>query len=194
MLERLSEGFARDELSMEEFEVRVDRAHSAASLDELATLLEDLAPEGEAALAIASPERLAARPSESAPRERLAVAILGSVERRTVGPLPARPVVLSVLGNVELDLRDIELPPGVTELHVRSVFGNVELTVPTHVCVRCRGTPILGSFAQLQRAAADPSGQAELRVTGVAIFGNVEVRARPSRALVPAAGGPRRAR
>jgi hypothetical protein len=181
-LDRLSEGFARDELSLEDFESRVDRAYAARAEGELRGLVADLAEPQEAALARA-PEVLLASP-RVADGERLALAVFGNIERRIGGRLGARTRVLSVFGNVELDLRELRLPPGVTELHVRAVFGNIELTVPPSIAVECQGSPIFGSFATLDRVPHDSSGQAVLRIVGHAVFGNVEVRTLPPRAIL----------
>jgi hypothetical protein len=67
----------------------------------------------------------------------------------------------------------------------RDKGGNVEITVPATLAVECRGTPVFGSFASLARLPAMPAGEAILRIVGSAVFGNVEVRTRPLRALLP---------
>ena len=185
-LDRLSEGFARDELSLEDFESRVDRAYAARAESELRGLIADLAEparvDEQAALARAPEVGLTS--TRVADGSRLALAVFGNIERRVSGGLGSRTRVLSVFGNVELDLRELRLPPGVTELHVRAVFGNIELTVPPTIAVECQGSPVFGSFATLDRVPQDSSGQAVLRIVGHAVFGNVEVRTLPPRALL----------
>src|SRR5690349_19912696 len=181
-LERLSEGFARDELSLDDFESRVDRAYAARAESERRGLVADLAEPAPAALARAPEVALASPPV--ADGSRLALAVFGIIERRVSGGLGSRSRVLSVFDNVELDLRELRLPPGVTELHVRAVFGNIELTVPPTIAVECQGSPVFGSFATLDRVPHDSSGQAVLRIVGNAVFGNVEVRTLPPRAVL----------
>jgi hypothetical protein len=184
-LERLSESFARDELSLEDFERRVDAAYAARVESDLGMLLADLRAPSENPLAVVPTAALALAPSiKKGPR--LALAVFGNVERRVLGGVPTGALVVAVFGNVELDLRDIDLPPGVTELHVRAVFGNVELTVPPTLAVECRGTPVFASFASLDRQPREHSDQAVLRVLGTAVFGNVEIKTLPSRALLEA--------
>lgn len=188
-LERLSEGFARDELSLDELERRVDRAYAASAEAELDALVADLSAAPSSALAPVPPAPLAA--GARAPRlTRLALAVFGNVERRIGGELATGVTVSAVFGNVELDLRELVLPPGVTELQVRAVFGNVELTLPPTLAVECRGTPIFGSFASVDRRPR--AGEAVLRVVGSAVFGNVEIKTLPQRALLEAGRGARR--
>ena len=57
-IEQLSESFARDELSLEEFEERLDRAYAAANLEEVQSLVSDLS--------VAQPKPGITEPVESA--------------------------------------------------------------------------------------------------------------------------------
>jgi hypothetical protein len=170
---RLSTAFERDILPVDEFERRtaaVYRATTVARLDELTGDLPDAA--GPAA-------DLAA--DEPGPRTRMPsriTTILSNVERAVRAVVPSRLTILAVLGNVELDLRDAEFGPGVTEISVRAILGNVEIQLPDGVAVESHGGGILGSFeARPARGArnsrARPIGT--VRITGDAILGNVEI-------------------
>jgi hypothetical protein len=201
-LQGLSTAFARDELSMEEFERRVDAAFATTTSDELQALLSDLSHESKLAggalataefsndralvldaaavpapIAIVEPSDKRAVVLARVPR---AVAIFGNVERR--GPMTLAPQsrILSVFGNVEMDLRDAVLPDGGAELEVRVVFGNAEITVPPDWSVSCEGMGIFGSFASVHRVPSGESGTVPLlRITGTATFGNFEVHTMP---------------
>jgi hypothetical protein len=190
-LERLSEGFARDELSLDEFERRIDRAYASSAEAELSALVADLPMAAPSALVNVPPAPLGAGARAPA-RPRLALAVFGSVERRVSGDIAPGATVSAVFGNVELDLRELALPPGVTELHVRAVFGNIELTVPPTIAIECAGTPVFGSFASLDRRPRAGAGEPVLRIVGNAVFGNVEVKTLPSRALLEAGKNARR--
>src|ERR1051325_8160731 len=124
VLERLSDAFAQDQLGLDEFEARVDGAYRASTEPGLSALVRHLAP-------LPAPPRgepvMTPSAASSAPR---VLAVLGNVERRGRLRLQNGYRVTSVLGNIELDLRDAVLPPGVTEIRVRAVLGNVEITVP----------------------------------------------------------------
>jgi hypothetical protein len=189
-LARLSESFARDELSLEDFERRVDAAYGANTENDLGPIVADLPAPPANALAVAPVVPLArATPDAGSTPPRLALAVFGNLERRVIGGVPTGAAVVSVFGNVELDLRDLDLPPGVTELRIIAVFGNVELTVPPTLAVECRGSPVFSSFANLDRRPRESSGEAVLRVVGTAVFGNVEIKTLPSRALLAAGAG-----
>jgi hypothetical protein len=190
-LERLSESFARDELSLDDFERRIDRAYASCAAAELDALVADLPAAPSNALAAVPPASLA--PGARGPgRPRLALAVFGNVERRVNGDITPGATVSAVFGNVELDLRELALPPGVTELHVRAVFGNVELIVPPTIAVECAGTPVFGSFASLDRRPRAGADEPVLCILGSAVFGNVEIKTLPSRALLEAGQSARR--
>ncbi len=186
-IEQLSESFARDELSLEEFEERLERAYAAANREEVQALVSDLtvaqpkprivepiesaaAPNAAALVPIADNHRL-----NRAYERHAALAIFGNVERHGRFTLAPHCKALAVFGNVEIDLRDAVIPDGVTELNVQAIFGNIEIVVPPTLSIECHGLSIFGNFEGLQRVPHEPDGSPTLRITGKAIFGNVEV-------------------
>lgn len=183
VLEQLSDAFAKDELGLDEFEARVDGAYQAATEEGLQVLVKDLSP-----AAFAAPTSSGATTALAVPGERVkrVSAILGNVERRGRFRVNSGYKVLSLLGNVELDLRDALFPDGVTVIHVRAVLGNIEITVPPTLPVECEGTGILASFAELNRMPVEgnPNGPM-LRIVGSAVLGNVEIRTLPRGMALP---------
>lgn len=183
VLEQLSDAFAKDELGLDEFEARVDGAYQAATEEGLQALVKDLAPAPFAAPTSSGATTALAVPGE---RVRRVSAVLGNVERRGRFRVSSGDRVLSVMGNVELDLRDALFPDGLTVLHVRAVLGNIEITVPPTLPVECEGTGILASFAELNRMPAEGSHNgAVLRIVGSAVLGNVEIRTLPRGVALP---------
>jgi Cell wall-active antibiotics response 4TMS YvqF/Domain of unknown function (DUF1707) len=190
-IERLSNGFARDELGLEEFEERLNRAYAASAVTELHALVGDLSPETAVVVLDAALEPVATTsllPVVAAPR---AVAILGSVERS--GQLAAKVSgALAVLGSVVIDLREVSLPAGVTTIQVSALLGSVEIIVPPNLAVESEGACILGSFEGLQRVPHDPDPELPvLHVQGRAVLGSIEIRTQVSasgltRARLPA--------
>ena len=116
------------------------------------------------------------------------VSFLSSNERKGRWQLPRRFRALSVLGNVELDLRDAEIGYGLSVIEAVAVLGNIEITVPPDVAVECDGDGLLGSFALKYHRGANPSSANRdrvLRITGSAYAGNVEVVVKgPSEAML----------
>lgn len=171
---RLTRAFEADELSDEEFEKRLDRAHQAGATEALDAVVGDLAVEsGPAESLPGAPTALAVVQREASRRD---VVIFGSTERRGAWTPGAHQRALTVFGSLELDFTQALLPPGVTEIEVKVVFGSIEIFVPPHVEVDCEGVAILANFESVERASAERDPQApRLRVRGFAVFGNVEV-------------------
>jgi hypothetical protein len=182
VLSRLSEAFVNDELGLDEFETRVDRAYQAPGESELTQLVTDLGPLPPAVSTelLVADAPITALASPQARRGRRVLALLGNVERRGQFQVPDGYRVTSVLGNVELDLRDVVFPEGVTHVHVRAVLGNIEIIVPPSLAVDCDGSGILASFASMNRLPAEGTGAGPLlRILGSAVLGNVEIRTLP---------------
>ena len=107
------------------------------------------------------------------PSQRLA-SVLSSVERKIQGPMPERLNLKSVMGSLELDLRRAEFPPGVTEIRVRAIMGNIELELPDHVRLEHDGHAFLGTFSVKGRSRGDHTAPV-VRITGRSVLANVEV-------------------
>ncbi|MBN1606854.1 MAG: DUF1707 and DUF2154 domain-containing protein [Polyangiaceae bacterium] len=178
-IERLSEAFARNELDLEQYEHRIDLAFACRTHEELVRVLRDLAP-AEAMVPSSVPGTAIVAAAPAARRPRLALAVFGNVERG-LSALPSSSKAIAVFGNVELDLRRAVLERGLTELRVHAVFGNVQLTVPPNLAVQCEGIGVFGNFESMARLPVDPTAEPVLRITGTAVFGNVELRTRPRR-------------
>jgi len=186
---RLSDAFAHDRIGVEDFEEQLTLVHRATSIAEVNRTLSDLVnQDDDKAMSVEWLERrpahaavaLASLASESAMvRGDSVKAIFGGVERRGAWRVPAHLNVVATMGGIVLDFRDAVLGPGVTEIHVRAVFGGVEIIVPPTLPVEVSGGAIFGGFGHVDRmpAQADPD-RPMLRVRGVAIFGGVSIETR----------------
>ncbi len=180
VIDALSTHFANDALDMDEFERRVDVAHHAASVAELDELLADLqsADEGPSASLV----RQAEGPQVSiATRDRKArvLSIFSGIQRKGRWRVPKRLRVLAVGGGIDLDFREAQLGPGVTEVKVKSVMGGIAIIVPPDLHVECEGRAILGAFEGMESGTGEPDPDAPLlRIRGVAIMGAVEISTR----------------
>lgn len=172
----LTEQFSRDTLDLEELERRLDLAHRADTVVALDRLVGDLEPVATAALAT--------RPVDEAalarwPARKRLTAILGGFEKHGAWVCPRKLSLVAILGGAELDLREAELAPGVTEISITAVLGGVELIVPPWLSVECDATAILGGFEEIHRAPLSPEPDRRiLRITGTAILGGVEIHTR----------------
>jgi len=164
---QLSEHFAADRISLEELERRLDLVYNAPTSQALSAITADLPP------IVNLP---AARSGRGEVVQRIK-ATLRNVERGGPMDVPSLLEIRATLGNLELDLRDASFGP-FTEIAIRSVLGNVEITLPLGVRIENDGEGILGSFGSHVAPGAMPMvGTAPIvRLTGRCILGNVEVR------------------
>lgn len=187
-IDALCDHFANDAMEVEEFERRVEAAHRAATVDDLTALLRDLpggnlpAPsQGTESSDIAKHKFRVTSAAHVRERE-IIVAILGGASRRGRWSAARHNFGLAIMGGAELDFREAELGPGVTEVRVLAVWGGVEIIVPPGMNVECRGIGIMGGFDNYSdqdsdQASLDPDAPT-LRITGLACMGGVEVTQR----------------
>jgi hypothetical protein len=173
VVEALSEHFARDHLTMDELETRMARVYAATTPAEVDALVADLP-----ALAIGAP--VTVTPDAYAPtpklKERL-IAIMSGIVRRGLWKIPRRLRVVAIMGGVELDLRQAELPPGVTEINAFILMGGLSVRVPPGVRLETDGVAIMGGFEDRIHEPGIARADAPIvRVTGMAIMGGVDAQ------------------
>lgn len=194
IVERLCEHFAQDDITVEEFEQRLDAAHAASTGAELNALLSGLPARPAAGRATpAEGERdTTARPARTGPAEYrgtpdIVVGVLGGAERRGAWTPSSRVVAMGVMGGVDLDFREARLRPGVTEVIVVGFMGGVDIVVPPDLPVQIQGLGVLGGFGhpadarqplEPGRPESYAGGEALLRIRGVALLGGVDVDVR----------------
>lgn len=174
----LCESFARDDMDVGELERRLELVDRADTMEELRAILADLPS---ANLPVLSVE-LATRPTlhpESIREHSLIGGIIGGGTRAGAW-VPARDNwVVNVIAGSVLDLREAQLGPGATEIHVISIIGGVQILVPPDVRVECSGIGIIGSFEHKPTVPSTTDPEAPvIRVNGVAIIGGVKVSVR----------------
>ena len=82
------------------------------------------------------------------------------------------------MGNVELDLRSARLAEGTSEIEIRCILANVEISVPPDIRVVCDGDGMLGNFEVLRVGECPPPAldAPTVRITGTAYAGSVTVK------------------
>jgi hypothetical protein len=177
VIERLSEHFAHDRLTIDELDRRLERAYAATSLAELDTLTADLSDDARAAARFGP----ATVPGEYEPREDSGriVAILSETRRGGLWAVPPRLDITAMMSNLTLDLRSALLAPGVTEINVRAMMASVQIILPPGVRVLDRVRAFMASVNDDSYGALtdDPSVPA-IRISGRAVMSEVKVRTR----------------
>jgi hypothetical protein len=151
----LTERYAQDHLTLDEFERRATAAYAAQTPDDLAALTADL-PAGEV------PAMRASLPAMNVG------VVLGSIVRE-MHAVPRALDVRTVLGNVELDLTHATFAAGVTEIALHAFMGNIEIHLPAHVGVEDHVSAVLGSF-EYRRHPRATSWRESHHVTSVVRF------------------------
>lgn len=104
------------------------------------------------------------------------VAVFSNVSRKGAWELGGTRKVVAVMGSATLDLRDVDLPPGCTELVCVAVMGSIEIVVSPNLFVDMGGVGVLGNFESRGLVATRPDPDRPwIRVKGSAVMGSVEV-------------------
>jgi Domain of unknown function (DUF1707)/Cell wall-active antibiotics response 4TMS YvqF len=168
VIAELTERFAHDHLTIDEFERRAAAAYAATTPAALTMLTADfqrpVAP-------------VVAR--SSSPAYHIG-AVLGSVVKDGPHQMPDRLEVRALAGNVELDLTRCQFPPGITEIALRAFMGNIEIQLPNHVGLEDHVSTVLGSFEYRRHPravswAASSGVSSVVRFTGRVVMSSVEV-------------------
>ena len=184
-IDLLSEHFAQDHLSLDDFERRVSVAHRAKTMNGLTELLRGL-PTGNvpATLEDDPGTQLTQRVEASVPAGRVkehdrAIAVLGETSRKGRW-IPARSnQVIAVLGSAVLDLREALLGPGETVFKCITFMGSIEVIAREGTYVECSGSAVLGSFEQHHNSPTSMTPDAPVvRIEGISVLGSVEVEFR----------------
>ncbi len=202
-IDALCDSFARDEMEVKELEERIELVHRAKTAEQLLRILADIptAPvpanrkvaTRKTAFHPASPSRSPSPDSDPdlAPRAPLpadqisdhsfVVGVMGAGGRSGAWIPAKNNWALGVMGGCELDFRDAQLGPGVTEVRVLAFIGGIEVVAPPDVRVECSGIGIMGGFGigSQYRPPADPDAPT-IRVTGLAVMGGAGVTIRHS--------------
>lgn len=173
-VKRLTAAFAEDAIAVDEFERRVAAVYRARSTEALAEVTRDLPAPAESTppppAPTDHPTSLARRPLQKVG------SILSQVERQVQGPMPECLDLRSVVGSMDVDLRRADFPPGVTEIRVEAILGNIEIELPETVHVEDEGHAFLGTFSVRGRSRATRDASTPVvRITGRSILAKVEI-------------------
>ncbi len=82
------------------------------------------------------------------------------------------------MGNVELDLSHARMSSDVSEIEIRCVLANVEISVTPDIRVIVEGDGIGGNFETVRIGEIDPTpvDAPTVKITGVAYLGSVTVK------------------
>ena len=181
-IQALCAHFAHDRLTTEQVDERLERAQKARSLAELDVLLADLPALHLERIGEPARTHAVAPPAEPPEASRRILAFMAEVKRTGVWAPPRELRASAIMGSVTLDLRDAKLSPGVTEIRVFALMGEVKIIVPPGVRVESTAMAILASVSDdIYEPAGDARDAPIIRLTGSAIMAEVKTRLRMPR-------------
>lgn len=166
----LTDGFAYDVITVEEFEWRLGQMSHAESAQEIDALVADLATSS--ALLSTAPVRGMPAPVPAEGR------ILGIMsETRRVGPwrVPQTLRVKAIMSDVKIDLRYAIVPPGCT-IDVSAIMSNVAFIVPPGMIVDFDVSSIMAAAGNDVRAEGSGYVLPHVRIRGSAFMAEVRVK------------------
>ena len=167
----LTDGFAYDLISVDEFEWRLGQLSHAESADAMSALVEDL---------VTGPRDPAERIAAPVPwsSEGRMVAIMSETRRAGPWKVPQRLRVKALMSQVTIDLRYALIPPGCM-IELTAVMANVRFIVAPGTVVDFDVGAFMGTAGNDERAVArDVHTPPHLRIRGSAIMAEVRVRVR----------------
>lgn len=182
----LADALAEGRLTAEEHSDRLDSLYAVKTVGELEVLVRDLPAPGGAAAAPAYAQAPTPVPAGLTPVSETVVAVCSSSTRKGRWRPGAHTRVVSVLGDVNIDLTEAVFEQQVTEINVTSVLGNVEILVPENVTLRGYGSGVLGNFevhGEGRAETTDPHAPVVI-IRGFALLGNIEARPKLGARLV----------
>jgi hypothetical protein len=173
-VQALCAAYAQDHLSTGELEARFERVYKAEDAATLRTVLEGL-PAARGLVAPPQPLYELARPGLAPPRtQKRLVAIFSGIERTGQWAPGERVEGSAVLGSIELDLREAEIPAAGIDMNFSAYFGSVEIMLPPGIGADVECFSFMGSVVDKTHAGAP--GAPRVRITGEAVLGSIEVR------------------
>ena len=168
VLQRLADAFADDNLELAEYERRVRGAELATTIGELEAVVADF------------PERHTPAPpaTGSVAGSGMAVTVMGSrdMEIEAAGDVPRQ--VINVMGETRIDLSTA--PPGVYELRVCNVMGEIQVAVPYGTQVNRTLWSLLSEVTirpwKVRRAARTRFTSHQINLAGFSLMGEVTIR------------------
>jgi cell wall-active antibiotic response 4TMS protein YvqF len=116
-------------------------------------------------------------PAEAVPERGGAIGFLSHADRGGDWVLPRLFRVVVFVGRVDLDLTQVRIGPGQSEIEAIAIMGEVRILIPHNLHVECAGDSMLGEFRMKRHVRSVPSPDAPLvLIKGEAVLGAVKIK------------------
>lgn len=105
------------------------------------------------------------------------ISVMGGVTRKGAWLVPAKHTAFTLMGGVDLDLREATFAARETTIYANAIMGGIDIYVDAHTHVIVEGVGIMGAFDQ-GRDKVEPQVTADspvVRVKGIALMAGVTV-------------------
>ena len=182
----LNTAMAEGRLTVNELEERLDKVYAAKTFGDLEPLLRDL-PIGHQAthLTLPPPSAGTSPVSMPVPSNRIggrgtssnAIAFMSGTGRKGLWTVPPTFTSFALMGGIEIDLSQARFEEAETTIQAFDFMGGIEIRVPDDVNVQVNGVGFMGAFEDnLGRQNPPPPGAPIVKITGLAIWGGVDVK------------------
>ena len=174
----LTDRYADDSLTVEEFEARLDQMHALTSPEALDAMAHALAAPAAVTRPVVAGQGRAVGSAAGALAGMLPArvrAVMSTLRREGAWVVPPRVQVTSLMSEVRLDLREAVLPP-VCEVEVFALMGNVTLHLPPGVEATVEVDSVMASVTDRRGRRGQGSRGRVVRVTGSAIMSELKIR------------------
>lgn len=184
MAEFLREAAAVGRIDMDELDERLEATYAAKVYADLVPLVADL-PGAEPA--VPPGMVVAPRPGTSpavppgAPHYATSIAVMSGTDRKGVWVVPPSHTAFSLMGGVDIDLREAVFTSPEIVINANAVMGAVDVIVNAWTRVSVEGVGIMGAFEEGRAKVAPEVGpdSPHVRIRGVALMGAVTVVRKP---------------
>jgi hypothetical protein len=179
VIERLEHSFAQDLLDVDIYEKRLQIAINTGSKRELHALIEDLPEHVENQEQDTSVSGTSLNHGIVKDHD-VAFVLMSGLSRKGLWYPPKRMEVIAVMGGVDLDYTEAEIPPGVSNIDIIALMGGVDIIVPEGINVEVIGVPVFGGIDNhvTNRIKA---GAPTIKIKAVAIMGGIDIKIKRSK-------------
>ena len=172
----LREAAGEGRIDLEELEERLEAAYAAKTYADLVPITIDLpAHPGDQTPAVVRQTLPATGGTFDS-----SISIMGGVSRKGAWLVPERHVAFTLMGGIDIDLREATFAAKETTIYANAVMGGIDICVDAHTHVIVEGVGIMGAFEQA-RDRVEPQLTADspvVRVKGIALMAGVTVTRR----------------
>lgn len=180
----LHNAMAEGRLTVTELEERLDKVYAAKTFGDLEPMVRDLpagnqTPQLPVPASSSSPMPMPANRIGGRGTSSSAIAVMSGTGRKGVWTVPPTFTSFALMGGIEIDLTEARFEDAETTIQAFAFMGGIEIYVPDDIAVQVNGTGFMGAFENRAHNQAQPRpGVPLVRVTGLAVWGAVEVKRR----------------